>query len=353
MFFAAKPYRTIHEDRHSAAQRRGRGSRRYVPFVADILEQRVLLSHYRGGSVTHIVSDNGVVNLDAFSAWRSGVVSTPSFQLFTRAGVGREACRGLFRCPRRFSPRPAPSSTAASTRSVRVLTPSTWVRDRPALLRTLVLEHSCGGHQQRSGRLLVARNQDRLCGQGGRQRSERTDDSPGHDRRHRQRLRLPSEPQQHGPRRDARQLYIPGGYQRGWSSSPNFGPTTDIPGVNLDAFGTVSISTANTTAMTSGRWVYKVRVTDGSGATAERDVLLVAQHIGNRSPDLAAIGPKVIPVGTPLSFNLTGNDLDVGQTVALHSQRMPVGSTFTASDGRPATGTFNWTPTAGQEDVLR
>lgn len=137
------------------------------------------------------------------------------------------------------------------------------------------------------------------------------------------------------------------------SASPDYGPTSSIQGLSVSQIGTVSISASNTSAMNLGRWVYKVRVTDGSGATAERDILVVAQDGGSNTPPvLNPIGSQAVAVNTPLSFSVSGTDPTNGQTLVLRAQRLPPGATFpSATNITPATvfSTFNWTPTNGQE----
>lgn len=102
------------------------------------------------------------------------------------------------------------------------------------------------------------------------------------------------------------------------SGSPHYAPLTTIPGMSLSSIGGISIpggtGAGTTSALNLGRYGYKIEVTDGSGGSAIRDVLVVvADPTGgsaNNPPVLGAIGPKTINVGNNLSFVVTGTDPD-------------------------------------------
>lgn len=137
--------------------------------------------------------------------------------------------------------------------------------------------------------------------------------------------------------------------------APDYAPTSLIPGISISASGTVSIPGSSTATMALGRWGYKIRVTDGSGGTAIRDVLIVAADPTssnvNQPPVLASIGPKTVAVGSPLTFAVSGTDPDTAQTLTVRSSTLPSGASFPQASGA-ASGTssnFSWTPSAGQE----
>ncbi|MBL9143545.1 MAG: hypothetical protein JNM99_07650 [Verrucomicrobiaceae bacterium] len=143
------------------------------------------------------------------------------------------------------------------------------------------------------------------------------------------------------------------------SGSPHYAPVTAIPGMSLSSIGSISIpggtGAGTTSALNLGRYGYKVEVTDGSGGSAIRDVLVVvADPIGgsaNNPPVLGNIGPKTINVGNNLSFVVSGTDPDSGQTLTVRAQLLPSGSSFPQVSG-PASGTsstFSWTPPSGSE----
>ncbi|HEY1081263.1 MAG TPA: choice-of-anchor D domain-containing protein, partial [Prosthecobacter sp.] len=138
-------------------------------------------------------------------------------------------------------------------------------------------------------------------------------------------------------------------------TAPDYAPTTLIPGISVSASGTVGIPGANTATMALGRWSYKIRVTDGSGGTAIRDVLVVAADPTvanvNQPPVLAAIGPKAVGVGSNLTFNVSGTDPDAAQNITVRSSLLPSGASFPPVTGSASgtSSTFSWTPTAGQE----
>ncbi|MDB6139001.1 MAG: hypothetical protein JWO94_2073, partial [Verrucomicrobiaceae bacterium] len=140
------------------------------------------------------------------------------------------------------------------------------------------------------------------------------------------------------------------------NSAPDYSPATNIPGMSLSVFGGIAIPGSSTATLSLGRYSYKVKVTDASGATAVRDVLLVVQDAtgttANRPPVLASIGPKTISVGSPLTFTVSGTDPDAGQLLTVRAQLLPTGASFPTVPNGPVTGTssnFSWTPAAGQE----
>ena len=65
------------------------------------------------------------------------------------------------------------------------------------------------------------------------------------------------------------------------------------------------------------------------------------------------IGSKVVPVGSALTFNVTGRDTGSGQRpVTVRAQLLPSGATFPeVSTGTTSTSTFTWTPSPGDEGV--
>ncbi|MCP5058661.1 MAG: tandem-95 repeat protein [bacterium] len=69
----------------------------------------------------------------------------------------------------------------------------------------------------------------------------------------------------------------------------------------------------------------------------------------NTAPTLAAIGAKMTTEGQRLTFNVTATDPDAGDTLTLSAAPLPNGATF--NDNGDGTGTFDWTPQAGQANV--
>ncbi|MES2594472.1 MAG: kelch repeat-containing protein [Verrucomicrobiota bacterium] len=139
--------------------------------------------------------------------------------------------------------------------------------------------------------------------------------------------------------------------------APNYGPVTQITGLNLDSLGNVNISAANTNTLALGRWAYKTRVTDGQGAFSERDVLVVVENaasgpgINPNPPVLTSIPPKTVPAGSLLTFTTTATDAD-NDTVRTRAQLLPSGATYPETSGvGTVNGTFSWTPQVGQEGV--
>ncbi len=143
------------------------------------------------------------------------------------------------------------------------------------------------------------------------------------------------------------------------NAGPDYSPATLIPGMSLSSVGGVAIPAVSTAALTVGRYSYKVKVTDASGATAVRDVLVVAQDAtganANSPPVLASIGPRTISVGSNLSFNVSATDPDAGQALTVRAQLLPTGATFPQQTGASTgtSSTFSWTPVAGQEGTYQ
>jgi len=144
-------------------------------------------------------------------------------------------------------------------------------------------------------------------------------------------------------------------------ASPDWGPATQIPGIGIDSDGVISIPASNTATLSLGRWVYKVRVTDTSGAYSERDILIIVQDptAGNTAPVLGPLTTPqgAYPIGTVISFPLTGTDNDTdAQNVTVRSGPLPWASTMpqvTVNTPGTASSSFNWTPAPGDEGVYR
>jgi uncharacterized protein (TIGR03437 family) len=63
----------------------------------------------------------------------------------------------------------------------------------------------------------------------------------------------------------------------------------------------------------------------------------------NDPPSLTVPGTITTSLGNTVNFTVTASDPDAGQTLTLSAMDLPIGSMF-----NPATGVFNWTPTAPQ-----
>ena len=85
--------------------------------------------------------------------------------------------------------------------------------------------------------------------------------------------------------------------------APHFAPLFAIPGMSVSSVGGISIPAVSTSALSLGRYQYKVKVTDGSGGTGIRDVLVVVEDPtgaqANTPPVLSPIGSKTTSVNTP------------------------------------------------------
>ena len=94
---------------------------------------------------------------------------------------------------------------------------------------------------------------------------------------------------------------------------------------------------------TGSPFQFTVRVSDGT-ASAERSVTLTVTEV-NQAPTLAPIGDKTAFLGSTLMFAVSGADADLPAQTLTYSLTgaFPAGASI-----NPATGVFNWTPTAAQ-----
>lgn len=131
------------------------------------------------------------------------------------------------------------------------------------------------------------------------------------------------------------------------ATNPQWGPTSQIPGLTIDSNGQLFIPAASTAALANiTRYAYKVRVTDSSGAYAERDVLVVSRDVdaGQFQPVLQTIGDKFVNAGSTLSFTVSSTDANAGDTLTLRITTTPPGVMFpTVTGSSSISSTFTWT----------
>ncbi len=140
------------------------------------------------------------------------------------------------------------------------------------------------------------------------------------------------------------------------ATSPDFGPSSQIPGITVSTVGAIKIPATNTadlqvtnTSNPAGDYVFKVRITDSSGAYTDRDVLLdVVTGTNSNPPVLSSIGNRSVNLGSTLTFNTSATDADTGDVVTLSTSTLPANSTFTQTSGNPANGSFTFTPNSSQ-----
>lgn len=139
------------------------------------------------------------------------------------------------------------------------------------------------------------------------------------------------------------------------SSRPTHGPTFHTPGITLDSEGLVFISAQSTATLIdinrfnpAGDYVFKVRVTDGDGAFAERDVLLDVVATANLPPDIAPIGNRVLTVGESVVLPIIANDPNEIDRVTLTTSQLATNMVFVETPGNPASGTLAFRPAAHQ-----
>ncbi len=83
---------------------------------------------------------------------------------------------------------------------------------------------------------------------------------------------------------------------------------------------------------------------DGTPAAMDQEAVMITVGDVNRPPTLAPIGNKAGNTNQLLSFTVTGTDVD-GDAVTCSATGVPMGATFT--DNGDGTGSFTWTPGAG------
>ncbi len=143
------------------------------------------------------------------------------------------------------------------------------------------------------------------------------------------------------------------------SSRPNLGPSSQVPGITLDAAGQIEISAQSTATLRdvnpfnpAGDYVFKVRVIDADGVFSERDVLLDVVATANQPPDLLPIGHRVLEVGESLVLPVGATDPNPVDRVGLRTSELLPNMVFVSTPGNPATGTLAFRPTADQVGVI-
>jgi outer membrane protein OmpA-like peptidoglycan-associated protein len=121
-------------------------------------------------------------------------------------------------------------------------------------------------------------------------------------------------------------------------------PSTNL--VSIDATGHVSIPAGTTSGLVAGTaYVYKVRVANAAGDSAEREVLLTVSN--NNVPALAApASPATVMAGTTTTLNFTATDPDGAQLVTILPSGLPVWAALSATAGNPGAATITLTPPA-------
>jgi len=137
------------------------------------------------------------------------------------------------------------------------------------------------------------------------------------------------------------------------TAAPDYGAAL-IPNLNLNtATGEFSMSATNTALLNNGdNLVAKIRITDSTGAYADRDVMFIAENSSNNTPTIDVIAGgniQQVVIGDTLSFTVTARDADAAQNVTLSALGVPTNASFTPSaPANPTTGSFTFTPVAAQ-----
>jgi hypothetical protein len=135
----------------------------------------------------------------------------------------------------------------------------------------------------------------------------------------------------------------------GQPAGSSFSPTSGNP-----ATGTFSWTPA-----APGDYLITLIATDqnGLGAVPRGIILRIGTAPTNAAPQFVDPTPadgSVIDgtVGLALSFSVAATDADAGDTVTLGMTGQPAGSSFSPTAGNPATGTFDWIPSAPGDYVV-
>ncbi len=323
-----------------------------APAILSTIDPQLVLSHFRGGSVTHTVSAAGVVELEVFSLWRQHAFETPFFVLNEgpslgganignfllqshddQFGSGAELGGAIFNVAR---------STFSFDLAAAGLAPGTYYAIWQNGARVAGIRNPGGASVY--WELETAIVWDGVNASASPTLLPATIDIVAQGHPYTQYLNSTD----------------PDGTPVNYEfvvglDDPHYGPANSITGINLDSLGGVNISAANTASLAQGRWVYKVRVTDGQGAYSERDVMVVVEDPLNpddpnpHAPLLTPLGPQRVPVGTPLSLEIIGDDPN-GEDVTVRSQLLPPGASMVEATARgSASSNFSWTPQPGQE----
>lgn len=314
-------------------------------------------SHYRASSAFYTVDDAGLLTVEVTSAWRAAFVEAPVYEVWT--GPGSTATFiGTMTLQSTVNPLFSGTEFGGAQFIVRkdIFTldlsgqPTGTYYARWTRGNRVAGINNAPEAQWSSELTVIFNGVGAGLGNGGPVLPPATIDIVGRTFPYRQNLNS-SDP-------DGSPVFheFIGGTNGGGDAAPDYGPTTDIPGLALDpSTGIIAISAIDTTTLTLGRWVYKIRVTDGSGATAERDVMIIAQDpLGNNPPVLGPIGPQSIPVNTALDFTVFGTDPDGGQLLTVRGTSLPVGASFPeTTSSSPVSSDFSWTPPSGSEGIYK
>jgi outer membrane protein OmpA-like peptidoglycan-associated protein len=125
-------------------------------------------------------------------------------------------------------------------------------------------------------------------------------------------------------------------------------PDTNL--VVLDPTGHVSIPAGTTSGLVAGDYyVYKVRVANAAGDSAEREILLTVSN--NNVPALAgSSSPVTVTAGTTATLNFTATDPDGAQVVTILPAGLPAWASLSATAGNPAAATITLTPPVASVD---
>ncbi|MDP2217330.1 MAG: PGF-pre-PGF domain-containing protein [Methanolobus sp.] len=93
----------------------------------------------------------------------------------------------------------------------------------------------------------------------------------------------------------------------------------------------------------SGDYELQFYATDGN-STATEDVTIIVTALPNNAPTIQAQAPHTVEVGKYLSFTLAAYDPDGDTLSYINGGELPQGASLD-----PNSGTFEWTPAAGQE----
>lgn len=142
------------------------------------------------------------------------------------------------------------------------------------------------------------------------------------------------------------------------STAAESGISSQPPGLSIDpATGRVTWNTGTLGAGALYAVQFTVEDLDASGEMRSKIPIDLTLRIARSSGSLPTIaigppGPWSVQTGTPITFTVTGVDLDPGDKITLGSGSLPVGATMTPAVGAartsPVASTFQWTPAPSQ-----
>jgi uncharacterized protein (TIGR03437 family) len=137
-------------------------------------------------------------------------------------------------------------------------------------------------------------------------------------------------------------------YASDFDSGNRFSVSVSGPSGTSISTGANGLFTIRLKPTASGNFKVIVSVKDNLDAQTTQEINLTVRGV-NTTPTVIVPGAQSARVGQTLTFQVSANDPDAGQTISLVASNIPQGATFTpATPVGTITGTFSWTPAANQ-----